>query len=123
VGGKPGQHRRDRLGLLLVKAAASLAAQHLHLDGEPWWPRSWPSRATAAVTGGGLAGGWGGLRRVGVVHARLLADHGRPRLEAVEGVWHPDPDPVSITLIRAFARPRPGRRACSTDDDPTAKAA
>jgi hypothetical protein len=35
VGGKPGQHRSDRLGLLLVKAAAGLAAQQLHLDGEP----------------------------------------------------------------------------------------
>jgi hypothetical protein len=33
VGGKPGQHRSDRLGLLLVKAAASLATQYLHLDG------------------------------------------------------------------------------------------
>jgi hypothetical protein len=35
VVGKPCQHRSDRLGLLLVKAAASLTAQQLHLDGEP----------------------------------------------------------------------------------------
>jgi hypothetical protein len=40
VAGKPCQHRSDRLGLLLRKEAASLTAQQLHLDGEPWRPRS-----------------------------------------------------------------------------------
>jgi hypothetical protein len=38
VVGKPGQHLSDRLGLLLRKPAASLAAQQLHLEGEPWRP-------------------------------------------------------------------------------------
>jgi hypothetical protein len=59
VAGKPGQHRSDRLGLLLVKAAAGLTAQQLHLDSEPWRPWSWPSRA-AALASGGLMGGWRG---------------------------------------------------------------
>jgi hypothetical protein len=86
VGGKPGQHRCDRLGLLLVKAAASLATQQLHLDGEPWRPWSWPSRAAAALAGGGLAGTWLGLGiGVGVVHARLLA---RPPLPALPAEIH-----------------------------------
>ena len=77
VAGKPGQHRSDRLGLLLRKEAASLTAQQLHLVGEPWRPRSCPSTAAAALAGG-LAGRWPGPRiGVGVVHARLLA---RPRL-------------------------------------------
>jgi hypothetical protein len=47
------------------------------------------------------------------VHTRLLADHGPaefhgcvPRLEVVGGVWHPNPDRVLITLIRAFAHLR-----------------
>jgi hypothetical protein len=72
VAGKPGQHRSDRLGLLLVKAAASLTAQQLHLDGEPWRPRSWPSSPTAGLAGGALAGRWCGPRiRVG--HTWLLA--------------------------------------------------
>jgi len=35
VAGKPRQHRSDRLGLLLRKAAASLASEHLHLVREP----------------------------------------------------------------------------------------
>jgi len=48
----------------------------------------------------------------------LLTTAGRG-LEAVGGVWHPDPDPVSITLIRAFARLRaPRPPSCSTDHDP-----
>jgi hypothetical protein len=38
VGGKPGQHRRDRLGLRLRKAAAGLTAKQLHLVGGPWRP-------------------------------------------------------------------------------------
>jgi len=85
VGGKPGQHRSDRLGLLLVKAAAGLTAQQLHLDGEPWRPWSWPSRAAAALAGGGLVGGWRGPRRVGVVHARLLA---HPAAAGIAGEFH-----------------------------------
>ena len=74
VGGKPCQHRGDRLGLLLRKEAASLATQQVHLDGEPWRPRSWPSTAAAVLTAGGLACRWLAPRiGVGVVHARLLA--------------------------------------------------
>jgi hypothetical protein len=67
VGGKPCQHRSDRLGLLLRKAAASLAAQQVHLVGEPWRPRSWPS----ALAGGGPACRWPGPR-IAIGHARLL---------------------------------------------------
>jgi hypothetical protein len=85
MGGQPGQHRSDRLGLLLVKAAASLPIQHLHLDGEPWRPWSSPSKAAAALAGGGLAGRSLGLE-IGVgVHARLLA---RPRLPAPLKEFH-----------------------------------
>jgi hypothetical protein len=60
-------------------------AQQLRLDGEPWRPWSWPSRAAAALAGGGLVGGWRGPRRVGEVHARLLARH---------GCWRRRPSPV-----------------------------
>jgi hypothetical protein len=75
VGGKPGQHRSDRLGLLLRKAATSLAAQQLHLVREPWRPWSCPSTpAAVALAGGGLAWSWLARRiGVGVEHARLLA--------------------------------------------------
>jgi hypothetical protein len=79
VAGKPGQHRSDRLGLLLRKAAASLACQQVHLVGEPWRPWSWPSPAAATLAGGGLACRWLARRiGVGVVHARLLT----------HGDWH-----------------------------------
>jgi hypothetical protein len=78
VSGKPRQQLSDCLGLLLRKAAAGLAAQQLHLDGEPWRPWSWPSAPAAALADGGsaLACRWRG-QRIGVEHARLLA---RPRL-------------------------------------------
>jgi hypothetical protein len=117
VAGKPRQHRSGRLGLLLRKEAASLTAQHLHLVGEPWRPWSWPSTTAAALAGGGsgLACRWLAAR-IGVVHARLLApaDGSWSRWRsstadstagAVESVAA-DPDRVSITLIRAFTRPR-----------------
>jgi hypothetical protein len=75
VGGKQGQQRSDRLGLLR-KAAASLTAQQPHLVGEPWRPRSWPSTTAAALvggsSGGGLAPRWLGTR-IGIGHGRLLA--------------------------------------------------
>jgi hypothetical protein len=119
VGGKPSQHRGDHLGLLLRKAAARLAAQQLHLVGEPWRPRSCPSTAAAALA-------W---RCCPVGVARLLCSPAdgcwrrRPCTSAelpgwwAVGVSHPILGRVSITLIRVFARP-PRRRASSTEDDP-----
>jgi len=130
VGGKPGQHRSDRLGLLLRKEAASLTAQQLHLVGEPWWPRSWPSTTAAALAGGGSSGlacRWLGTR-IGVGHVRLLArpstavgTAGRvPRPSSTAGgVSHPIP---IVSRSRRSGRPRgrlrPRRRACRPDDDP-----
>jgi hypothetical protein len=82
VSGKPRQHFSDRLDLLLRKAAAGLTAQQPDFDGEPWRPRSRPSRPTAALAAGLSGGGLACMRlgsRIGVVHAQLLA---RPRLLA-----------------------------------------
>jgi hypothetical protein len=129
VAGKPCQHRSDRLGLLLRKEAASLTAQQLHLVGEPWRPRSWPSTTAAALAGGGSSGlacRWLGTR-IGVGHVRLLARH-RRRLAPLAaftaefhgwGVSHPIP---IVSRSRRSGRPRgrlrQRRRACRPDDDP-----
>ena len=130
VAGKPCQHHSDRLGLLLRKEAASLTAQQLHLVGEPWRPRSWPSTTAAALAGGGSSGlacRWLGTR-IGVGHVRLLArpstavgTAGRvPRLGSVA----PDPDRVSITPIGASARsPAPTPTSVPSRRRSSAKAA
>jgi hypothetical protein len=133
VAGKPCQHRSDRLGLLPRKEAASLTAQQLHLVGEPWRPRSWPSTtvaALAAAAAGSRAGGVGqgsGLGMYGSLLARrrrlapLAAFHGRvPRLGSVA----PDPDRVSITPIGASARsPAPTPTSVPSRRRSSAKAA
>jgi hypothetical protein len=133
-GRQAGQHRSDRLGLLLRKEAASLTAQQLHLVGEPWRPRSWPSTTAAALAGGGSSGlacGWLGTR-IGVGHVRLLArpstavgTAGRvPWPSSTAGSVAPDPDRVSITPIRASARsPAPTPTSVPSRRRSSAKAA
>ncbi len=131
VGGKPRQHRSDRLGLLLRKPAASLTAQQLHLVGEPRRPWSWPSTTAAALAGGGLACRWCGPR-IGVGHARLLArprllvppaESSRPRLVRV-GVSHPVPILSRLRYPgRSRIRLRPRRRAQPVRPRSSAKAA
>ena len=114
VGGKPRQHRSDRLGLLLRKPAAGLTAQQLHLVGEPWRPWSWPPTPAATLAVGLAAGGEGpGLRWC--MHGSLLPTADRaavrvPGLSSMAGGWwgvsHPIPGRASITPIRAFTHPR-----------------
>jgi hypothetical protein len=84
------QHRSDRLGLLLRQPAASLTAQRLHLEGEPWRPRSCPSSPTAGLAGGGSRAGVGRGSGLGM-HGSLLAHGccaaGRVQSTAAGGRW------------------------------------
>jgi hypothetical protein len=105
-------------------------AQQLHLVGEPWRPRSWPSTTAAALAGGGSSGlacRWLGTR-IGVGPVRLLArpstavgTAGRvPRPSSTAGgVSHPIP---IVSRSRRSGRPHSRllqrRRACRPDDDP-----
>jgi hypothetical protein len=61
VGGKPGQHLQDRLGLLLLQAAAFLPVHQLHLEGDPDGPgRAGPLLLRPRSRVGSAAGGRGG---------------------------------------------------------------
>jgi hypothetical protein len=116
VAGKPGQHRRDRLGLLLCKEAAGLTAHKLHLVGEPWRR---PSSPAATLPGGGLACRWR-RPRIGVVHARLLA---RPTAAGADGRGEESCTRSQFCLDHAnqgVRASRVSRRPTSvrTDDDP-----
>ena len=121
VAGKPGQHRSDRLALLLVKAAAGLSAQRPHLDGDPSRPWSRPSSPAAGLAGGALAGRWCGPR-IWVGHGSLLARpatalYWRRRWPGGLGVSHRIP---ILSRSRGSGRPRapcPGDLGASMTDD------